>query len=110
MPRFVHGGRRPFLFWSPIACRTLYRSWRQGCRTHTRRLALLNSSRVVRRLSETRALSSVCSFLFPFCFGEIRRRIPAQVSLQEILSFRQRDTIITLALDLQTQICPAALQ
>src|SRR6266481_1269842 len=104
MPRFVHGGRRPFSFWSPTACRTLCRSSRRVCLKHTRRLAPLNSSRVVRRLSETRALSSECSFLFSLCFGEIRRRIPAQVCFQKILGFRQRDAIITLALDLQTQV------
>jgi hypothetical protein len=52
----------------------------------------------------------VCSLFLSLCFREIRGRIPAQVSFQEILSFRERDTIITFALDLQTQICPTALQ
>ena len=47
---------------------------------------------------------------FSFCFGKIRARIAAQVGLQEILGFGQRDVIIALALDLQTQVGPAALE
>src|SRR5262249_17146773 len=44
------------------------------------------------------------------CCGESRRRIAAQVCLKKILGFRQRDAIITLALDLQAQVGPATLQ
>jgi hypothetical protein len=48
--------------------------------------------------------------LFSLCLREIRGRIPAQVCLEESLGFGQRDAILALALDLQTQVCPAALQ
>ena len=50
------------------------------------------------------------SLFLSLCFGESRRRIAAQVCLQKILGFRQRDAIITLALDLQAQVGPTTLQ
>src|SRR5215472_989896 len=50
----------------------------------------------------------VMFFLLRSC--EVRRRVPAQVGLQEILGFGQRDAIIALALDLKPQVRAAALE
>jgi hypothetical protein len=41
---------------------------------------------------------------FSLCFGEIRGRVAAQVGLEEILSFGQRDVILPLALDMQLSV------
>jgi hypothetical protein len=57
-----------------------------------------------------RVVSRLYSFLFSFRLCEIRGWVAAQVCLQEIFGFRQRDMVVALPLDLEAQIRPAALQ
>src|SRR4051812_41853755 len=54
----------------------------------------------------------IAGALIVFSFGlrKIFGWVPPQVCLQEILRFRQSDVVVTLALDLEAQIRPAALQ
>src|SRR4029077_3275858 len=88
-------------------------SSRRGCRRRIRRLAPPGSSPVIPRRSgrsPSRALSWVCSFPLSFCSGEVRSRVAAQVRLQEILGFGQREAVLAAALDLKSQIRAAALE